>query len=170
LKKGSRNLRSNRLLKSLEIEDMELPIKYQDIVKLLPHRYPFLLVDRITEFEPWKRIVGYKNVTANEEFFQGHFPENPIMPGVLIIEAMAQTGGILSRLSMMEGEDSQSEPRLMIFLGMDNVKFRRQVVPGDQLKLVVDAIRTGSKIWKIAGKAFVDEDVAAEAEMTAQLL
>jgi 3-hydroxyacyl-[acyl-carrier-protein] dehydratase len=149
---------------------MELPIKYQDIVKLLPHRYPFLLVDRITEYEPWKRIVGYKNVTANEEFFQGHFPGNPIMPGVLIIEAMAQTGGILSRLSTMEGEDSQNEPRLMIFLGMDNVKFRRQVVPGDHLKFVVEAIRTGSKIWKIAGKAYVDEDVAAEAEMTAQLL
>jgi 3-hydroxyacyl-[acyl-carrier-protein] dehydratase len=149
---------------------MELPIKYQDIVKLLPHRYPFLLVDRITEYEPWKRIVGYKNVTANEEFFQGHFPGNPIMPGVLIIEAMAQTGGILARLSMMEGEGGQSDPRLMIFLGMDNVKFRRQVVPGDHLKFVVEAIRTGSKIWKIAGKAYVDEDVAAEAEMTAQIL
>ncbi len=149
---------------------MELPIKFQDIVKLLPHRYPFLLVDRVTEYEPLKRIVGYKNVTANEEFFQGHFPGNPIMPGVLIIEAMAQTGGILSRLSMMEGDESQVEPRLMIFLAMDNVKFRRQVVPGDQLKFVVETIRTGSKIWKLAGKAFVDEDVAAEAEMTAQLL
>jgi 3-hydroxyacyl-[acyl-carrier-protein] dehydratase len=149
---------------------MELPIKYQDIVKLLPHRYPFLLVDRITEYEPWKRIVGYKNVTANEEFFQGHFPGNPIMPGVLIIEAMAQTGGILARLSIMEGEDGQKEPRLMIFLGMDNVKFRRQVVPGDHLKFVVEAIRTGSKIWKIAGKAYVDEELAAEAEMTAQIL
>ncbi len=148
---------------------MELPIKYQDIVKMLPHRYPFLLVDRITEFEPWKRIVGYKNVTANEEFFQGHFPGNPIMPGVLIIEAMAQTGGILSRLSMMEGESDECEPRLMIFLSMDNVKFRRQVVPGDQLKFVVETIRTGSKIWKLAGKAFVDEELAAEAEMTAQL-
>jgi beta-hydroxyacyl-ACP dehydratase FabZ len=142
---------------------MELPIKFQDIVKLLPHRYPFLLVDRVTEYEPLKRIVGYKNVTANEEFFQGHFPGNPIMPGVLIIEAMAQTGGILSRLSMMEGDESQVEPRLMIFLAMDNVKFRRQVVPGDQLKFVVETIRTGSKIWKLAGKAFVDEDVAAEA-------
>ncbi|NLD37907.1 MAG: 3-hydroxyacyl-ACP dehydratase FabZ [Desulfatiglans sp.] len=148
---------------------MELPIKYQDIVKLLPHRYPFLLVDRVTEYEPLKRIVGYKNVTANEAFFQGHFPGNPIMPGVLIIEAMAQTGGILSRLSMMEGESGQNEPRLMIFLSMDNVKFRRQVVPGDQLKFVIETLRTGSKIWKLAGKAFVDEELAAEAEMTAQL-
>ncbi|MBN1906056.1 MAG: 3-hydroxyacyl-ACP dehydratase FabZ [Deltaproteobacteria bacterium] len=149
---------------------MELPIKFQDIVKLIPHRYPFLLVDRVTEYEPLKRIVGYKNVTANEEFFQGHFPGNPIMPGVLIIEAMAQTGGILSRLSMMEDEGDDCEPRLMIFLGMDNVKFRRQVVPGDQLKFVIETIRTGSKIWKLAGKAFVDEELAAEAEMTAQLL
>lgn len=148
---------------------MELPIKYQEIVKLLPHRYPFLLVDRITEFEPYKRIVGYKNVTANEEFFQGHFPGEPIMPGVLIIEAMGQTGGILSRLSMLENDD-QAEPRLVIFMGMDKVKFRRQVVPGDQLKFVVETIRTGSKIWKIAGKAYVEDSLAAEAEMTAQIL
>lgn len=148
---------------------MELPLTYDDIVKLLPHRYPFLLVDRITEYEPMKRIVGYKNVTANEEFFQGHFPGDPIMPGVLIIEAMGQAGGILARLSVMEGKEEASSG-LVIFMGIDKVKFRRQVVPGDQLKLEVEPIRTGSKVWKIAGKAYVDDSMAAQAEMTAQIL
>ncbi len=149
---------------------MELPITYKEIVKLLPHRYPFLLVDRITEYEPLKRAVGYKNVTANEEFFQGHFPGDPIMPGVLIVEAMGQTAGILARLSMMEGEEGDIKPGLVIFMGIDKVKFRRQVVPGDQLRFEVETIRTGSKVWKIAGKAYVEDSLAAQAEMTAQLL
>ena len=149
---------------------MELPITYTEIVKLIPHRYPFLLVDRVTEYEPWKRIVGYKNVTANEEFFQGHFPGEPIMPGVLMIEAIAQIGGILSRLSMMENEEGDSGPRLLIFMGIDKVKFRRQVIPGDQLRLEAETIRTGSKIWKLAGKAYVDDSVAVQAEITAQIL
>ena len=149
---------------------MELPLTYKDIVKLLPHRYPFLLVDRITEYEPMKRIVGYKNVTANEEFFQGHFPGDPIMPGVLIIEAMGQAGGILARLSVMEGKEGEAGSGLVIFMGIDKVKFRRQVVPGDELRLEVEPLRTGSKVWKIAGKAFVEDSLAAQAEMTAQLL
>lgn len=147
---------------------MDLPLNYQEITRLLPHRYPFLLVDRVIEFEPWKRIVALKNVTANEPFFHGHFPGEPIMPGVLIVEAMAQAGGILSRLSF-ENDSEQENPGLLIFLGIDKVKFRRQVIPGDQLRFEVEPIRTGSKVWKIAGKTFVEDSLAAQAEMTAQI-
>jgi len=144
----------------------ELPLNYQDIIKVLPHRYPFLLVDRITELELGKRIVGIKNVTINEPFFQGHFPGNPIMPGVLIIEAMAQVGGVLARLSMPEvmGRDGA-----IFFITMDKVKFRKPVVPGDQLTFEVIPLRTGSRIWKVAGKAFVKDDVVAQAEMAATI-
>ncbi|MBN2418279.1 MAG: 3-hydroxyacyl-ACP dehydratase FabZ [Deltaproteobacteria bacterium] len=149
---------------------MELPLTYKDIVKLLPHRYPFLLVDRVTEYEPFKKVVAYKNVTSNEAFFQGHFPGDPIMPGVLIIEAMGQAGGVLARLSMMEKEEEQDTPRLVIFMGIDAVKFRRQVVPGDILRLEAEPVRTGSKVWKIAGRAYVDDNLAAQAEMTAQII
>jgi len=145
---------------------MELPLTYQDIIKVLPHRYPFLLVDRITEFELGKRIVGIKNVSINEPFFQGHFPGNPIMPGVLIIEAMAQVGGLLARLSI---PDVIGRGGAIFFISMDKVKFRKPVVPGDQIILEVTPLRTGSRIWKVAGKAFVKDDRVAEAEMTATI-
>jgi beta-hydroxyacyl-ACP dehydratase FabZ len=145
---------------------MELPLYYEDIIKTIPHRHPFLLVDRITEIELGKRVVGIKNVTANEYFFQGHFPGNPIMPGVLIIEAMAQVGGVLARLSIQgvqEGENKDS----IYFMAMDKVKFRKPVVPGDQIRFELQALRTGSRVWKLGGKAFVGEDLVAEAELTA---
>ena len=145
---------------------MEPPLYYQDIIKLLPHRYPFLLVDRITEIELGKRVVGIKNVTANETFFQGHFPGNPIMPGVLIIEAMAQVGGILARLSLSGPADKENTDPV-IFMSMDKVKFRKPVVPGDQLRFEVQALRTGSRVWKMRGMAFVDQDPVAEAELMA---
>lgn len=144
---------------------MELPINYQEIIKLLPHRYPFLLVDRILEVEPWKRILGYKNVTSNEAFFQGHFPDNPVMPGVLIIEALGQTGGILSGLSIDKAENG-----VVYFMAMDKVKFRRIVIPGDRLMLEINTLRTGSKVWKIEGKATVEGELAAEAVLTAQIV
>ncbi|NQT56697.1 MAG: 3-hydroxyacyl-ACP dehydratase FabZ [Desulfobacteraceae bacterium] len=147
---------------------MKLPLIYEDIIRILPHRYPFLLVDRIIEIELWKRVVGLKNVTSNEYFFQGHFPLNPIMPGVLIVEAMAQVGGILARLSvsgLLEKESNDS----IYFISMDNVKFRKPVVPGDQLRLEVQALRTGSRIWKIAAKSFVEKDIVAEAELVATI-
>jgi len=147
---------------------MKLPLIYEDIIRILPHRYPFLLVDRIIEIELWERVVGLKNVTSNEYFFQGHFPRNPIMPGVLIVEAMAQAGGILARLSVSGLLEKESND-LIYFMSMDKVKFRKLVVPGDQLRLEVQVLRTGSRIWKIAGKSFVEKDLVAEAELVATI-
>jgi len=147
---------------------MELPLTHKDIIKILPHRHPFLLVDMITELELGERIVGVKNVTINEPFFEGHFPGNPIMPGVLVIEAMVQVGGILARLSepgsMKEGGD-----RAIYFVAMDKVRFRKPIVPGDQILFELTAMRKGSRIWKMKGKATVQNTIAAEAELVAAL-
>jgi beta-hydroxyacyl-ACP dehydratase FabZ len=147
---------------------MKLPLYYEDIIKILPHRYPFLMVDRIIEMEPEKRVVGIKNVTANEPFFRGHFPADPIMPGVLIVEAMAQAGGVLACLSI-EGFMDKEKQTPVFFMSLDKVKFRKPVVPGDQLRLETKALRTGSRIWKMAGKAFVGNTLVAEAELVAKI-
>jgi beta-hydroxyacyl-ACP dehydratase FabZ len=147
---------------------VDLPLNYKDIAKILPHRYPFLLVDRITELEIGKRAVGIKNVTANEPFFQGHFPGNPVMPGVLIIEAMAQVGGVLARLSKPETMDNREEASLF-FITIDKVKFRKPVIPGDQIVFEVLPLRTGSRIWKIEGKAFVNDTLVTQAELVATI-
>ena len=136
----------------------------QEILKLLPHRYPFLLVDRVLEIRPPEYVKALKNVTFNESFFQGHFPGQPVMPGVLIVEALAQTGGILAYESAPEAQG-----RLFFFLGMDKVKFRHPVVPGDQLILELTALHRSSRAWKMAGKAFVDGQLAVEAELTAAI-
>jgi 3-hydroxyacyl-[acyl-carrier-protein] dehydratase len=140
-----------------------LTLDIKEIIRLLPHRYPFLLVDRVLEGEKMKSLVGLRNVSINEPFFQGHFPSEPIMPGVLILEGMAQAGGILAYYSMQEmiGE------KLVYFAGIDKVRFRRPVVPGDQLIYEVEVIKQKGKIWKMAGKAKVDDKVAAEAELMA---
>ncbi len=140
-------------------------ITIEEILTMLPHAYPFLLVDRIAEIEPGKRIVGIKNVTYNEPFFPGHFPGRPIMPGVLIVEAMAQTAGVLVFKSIPE--ESQKKP--VFFLGMDNVKFRKPVIPGDQLRLELEITRHRQSIWAFQGKAFVDQKLVAEGDLLAML-
>lgn len=147
---------------------MKLPLYYEDIIKILPHRYPFLFVDRILEIELGERIVGIKNVSGNEPFFQGHFPGNPIMPGVLIIEAMAQVGGVLARLSIPNVMDKEPGGGIF-FISMDKVKFRKPAVPGDQIIFEVKPLRKGTRIWKVAGKAFVKDEVVAEAELVASI-
>ena len=130
------------------------------IQKILPHRYPFLLVDKIIELVPRGKIVGIKQVTINEYFFQGHFPDAPVMPGVLIIEALAQVGAILALREFADRAD-----KIPFFSGIDKAKFRRQVVPGDTLFLEVTAIRIGSKVQKMRGEAKVDGKITAEAEI-----
>jgi beta-hydroxyacyl-ACP dehydratase FabZ len=142
---------------------METVYDIQKIMGFLPHRYPFILVDRIIEIVPGERIVGLKNVTMNEPFFQGHFPGTPIMPGVLIIEAMAQAGGILVYASQPEEE----RKGLLYFMGIDKARFRKPVVPGDQLILDIVWNRRRGKVSKMYGKAMVEERLVAEAEVTA---
>jgi beta-hydroxyacyl-ACP dehydratase FabZ len=135
----------------------------EEIQRLLPHRYPFLLVDRILSVEPGKSIVGIKNVTTNEFFFQGHFPGRPIMPGVLILEAVAQVGGILALVSVPANQGNPS----IFLMGIDKVRFRQPVVPGDQLRIEVETLRSGKKFWKMQGRAFVGENLVAEGEVMA---
>jgi 3-hydroxyacyl-[acyl-carrier-protein] dehydratase len=140
-------------------------IEIREIMNLLPHSYPFLLVDRIVEMEPGKRIVGIKNVTYNEPFFPGHFPGLPVMPGVLIVEAMAQTAGVLAFKSIPK--EHQKKP--VYFLGIDNVRFRKMVIPGDQLRLELEITKHRQAIWGFKGKALVDGNLVAEAELLAML-
>ena len=161
-----------------EIEKKKIRLKYQGqgpekgvfldndaIQKILPHRYPFLLVDKILDLIPYERVIGIKNVTANEPFFIGHFPGHPIMPGVLIVEAMAQVGGILLLNAELNPED-----KLVYFTNIDKVKFRRPVLPGDQLRFELEMIKYRRSICKMAGKAFVAGDLVCEAELMAAVI
>lgn len=133
-----------------------------EIMKMLPHRYPFLLVDRITDFQPGVSATGVKNVTINEPFFQGHFPGQPIMPGVLIIEAMAQVAGVMAFRSGVEG-------KAVYFMSIDNAKFRRPVVPGDQVMMDIKVLKQRGNVWRFSGTATVDGKLVSEAEFTAMV-
>ncbi len=139
---------------------METVLDTLDIQRILPHRYPFLLVDRIIEITPETRIVGVKQVTINEHFFQGHFPGAPVMPGVLIVEAMAQVGAVYA-LQQIENR----EQKLVLFSGIDNARFRRPVVPGDTLILTVTPTRVGSRVQRMHGEAHVGGQLVAEADI-----
>jgi len=135
------------------------------IQKILPHRYPFLLVDAIEGMERWKHIVGIKNVTINEYYFEGHFPGKPIMPGVLIIESMAQTGGLL-----LLQEVTDRDKKLLYFVAIDNARFRRPVVPGDQLRIEVNVIAWRGSFCKLEGRASVNGELAAEATLMCKMV
>ena len=144
---------------------METLLDITQIQAILPHRYPFLLVDRIIEYEPGKRVVGIKNVTLNEPFFQGHFPGAPVMPGVLIVESMAQTAGV-----MMLANLPDRDQKLVFFTGIDGAKFRRPVVPGDQLRLELTVLRLRPRYIKLRGEAYVEGHLVAEAQISSSLV
>ncbi|MFC1489911.1 bifunctional UDP-3-O-[3-hydroxymyristoyl] N-acetylglucosamine deacetylase/3-hydroxyacyl-ACP dehydratase [Candidatus Latescibacterota bacterium] len=155
-----------------------IKMKYQDkktngylldinaIKKIMPHRYPFLLVDRIIDLIPGKKVVAIKNVTTNEPFFQGHFPQRPVMPGVLLIEAMAQAGGIL----MLDNAETETEGKLIFFMGIDKAKFRKPVEPGDQVRFELEIIKRRNALYRMAGKGYVMDDLVVEAELTAMVI
>lgn len=141
---------------------VQMPLDIKAILELLPHRYPFIMLDRVLDFERGKSITGLKNVSMNEPFFQGHFPSEPVMPGVLMLEGMAQTGGVLAYLS-----DDNIAGKLFYFAGLDGVRFRRMVRPGDQIIYKLEMLRQKGKLTKMAGKAYVDGTLAVEAELMA---
>ncbi|WP_027178183.1 3-hydroxyacyl-ACP dehydratase FabZ [Maridesulfovibrio bastinii] len=141
-------------------------LNIRDILKMLPHRYPFLLVDRVVELKKGESIKAYKNVTVNEPFFQGHFPGLPVMPGVLIIESLAQAGGLI----VLNSGEIDTEGKIFLFTGIDKVKFRRPVVPGDRLDLEIKNVRHKMHIWKMSAVATVNGEVAAQAEVAAAIV
>ena len=145
------------------MEQPTMPMDVNAIMKILPHRYPFLLVDRIVELEHGKRCVGIKNVSINEPFFPGHFPGHPVMPGVLIVETMAQVAGIMAYLA----SDEETRKKVSYFMAIDSAKFRKPVMPGDQLQIEITTTMNRRGIWGVDGKAFVDGKLVTEASLKA---
>jgi 3-hydroxyacyl-[acyl-carrier-protein] dehydratase len=143
-----------------------MELRIAEILKILPHRYPFLLIDRVLEVEGDKRLVALKNVTINEPFFAGHFPGAPVMPGVLTIEAMAQAGAIMG---LLHSSPEDVKNALVFFMGIDEARFRRPIVPGDQLRIVVNVLRRKSVVWKMKGEVWVGEELAAEATLLSSI-
>ena len=141
-----------------------------EIQNILPHRYPFLLVDRITELKEGEYIEGYKNVSISEPVFQGHFPDHPIYPGVMIIEGMAQAGGVLAFKSMDNATQEEIENKVVYFMSIDKAKFRAPVTPGDQLVYKIDVIKNKGAVWQLDAKAYVDDKVVAQAELKAMIV
>ncbi len=148
------------------VEEVPISIDMQEILRRIPHRYPFLLVDRAENYVAHQSIVGIKCVTANEPFFMGHFPGNPVMPGVLIVEALAQTGAVLMSKSL----NADVEGKTIFFMTLDNVRFRAPVRPGDVLRMNVEVLRARADVFKFRGQAFVDGRIAAEAEFAAMVV
>jgi len=145
-------------------------IDINEIQAILPHRYPFLLIDRVTDMEEGKSIVAYKNVTIGEHVFQGHFPGHPIYPGVMIIEGMAQAGGVLAFKSMDSDSQAQTSEKVVYFMSIDKAKFRSPVTPGDKLEYRLEVLKHKGAIWVLLGKAYVDEKLVAEAELKAMIV
>lgn len=141
-----------------------------EIQKIIPHRYPFLLLDRITNLEKGQSVVGYKNVTIGDNVFQGHFPGHPIYPGVMILEGMAQTGGILAFKSMDNMTDEEAANKVVYFMSIDKAKFRAPVRPGDKLEYRIEMIKQKGAIWVFDGKAYVDDSLVAQAELKAMIV
>jgi 3-hydroxyacyl-[acyl-carrier-protein] dehydratase len=141
-------------------------IDYAEVARLIPHRYPFLLVDRAEDYRPHQSIIGVKNVTVNEPFFQGHFPGNPVMPGVLIVEAIAQSGAVLMSKSL----NADVTGKTILFISLDNCRFRHPVRPGDVLRMHVEVLRARGDVFKFRGRALVEEKLAAEVEFAAMVV
>ena len=145
-------------------------LNVMDIQKILPHRYPFLLVDRVTKIDKGELIEGYKNISISEPVFQGHFPDHPIYPGVMIIEGMAQVGGILAFKSLSEEDTTDIENKVVYFMSIDKAKFRSPVTPGDQLVYRISVMKHRGAVWQFDAKAYVDEKLVAQAELKAMIV